>query len=101
VSCGMARDCTEERLLVANGLDRSIYSVATNGEMVLLRNLANDIPSDWIPTGLEYDPVTRTVLLSVGNELYRVDINDDTAPPELIGMFDEDVSNIQYLPICM
>jgi hypothetical protein len=101
VSCGMARDCTEERLLVANGLDRTIYSVATNGEVQVLRDLSADIPAEWLPTGLEYDPVTRTALLSIGTELWRVDINDDTVPPELIGMFDEEVSNLQYLPICM
>jgi hypothetical protein len=101
VSCGMARDCTEERLMFANGLDRTIYAVETNGEVTVLRDLSADIPGDWNPTGLEYDPVTRTVLLSTGIELYRVDINDPTAPPELIGMFDEIVSNLQYLPICM
>jgi hypothetical protein len=41
------------------------------------------------------------VLLSTGDELYRVDINDDTVPPELIGAFEDPVSNLQHLPICM
>jgi hypothetical protein len=101
VSCGMARDCTEERLLVANGLDRSIYSVGTNGELQLVRDLSAEIPAEWLPTGLEYDPVTRTALLSIGAELWRVDINDDSVPAELIGIFEDDVSNVQWLPICM
>jgi hypothetical protein len=101
VSCGMARDCAGDRLLFANGLDHVIYSVETNGEVALVRDLSAEIPGEWNPTGLEYEPITRTVLLSTGIELYRVDINDTTVPPELIGMFEEDISNLQYLPICM
>lgn len=101
VSCGMARDCTSERLLVANGLDRSIYAVGTDGELELVRDLSAEITANWNPTGLEYDPVTRTVLLSIGTELWRVDINDLAVPAELVGVFEDDVSNLQYLPICI
>ncbi len=102
VSCGTARDCTEGRLLVANGLDRTIYAVdERNGEATVLRDLSASIPANWSPTGLEYDPVTRTALLSIGAQLYRVDINDDSVAPQLIGTFAQSVSNLGYLPICM
>ncbi|MCX4246535.1 hypothetical protein [Paraliomyxa miuraensis] len=102
VSCGTARDCSQERLLLANGLDQTIYSVdPTNGEAEVLRDLSMTVPGPWSPTGLEYEPTTHSVLLSTGNELWRVDITDDTVDPELIGMFPSPVSNLQNLPICM
>jgi hypothetical protein len=101
-SCGMARDCTEDRFLLANGVDRAIYSVdRASAEATLLRDLSAFFPSTWNPTGLEYDPVTRTVLLSTGTELYRVNIEDDTVDPELLGGFGTQISNLQNLPICM
>jgi hypothetical protein len=100
-SCGMARDCTEGRLLLANGVDRIILGIdEETGVATELRDLSDFFPSTWNPTGLEYDPVTRTALLSTGEELYRVNLEDDS-DPELLGALAEDVSNLQYLPICM
>lgn len=102
VSCGMARDCRQDRLLVANGLDRTIYAIdPTNGEAEVLRDLSASIPGEWLPTGIEYDPTTNTALLSTGPDLYRVELDDDTVEPELLGTFDNLVSNLQYLPICL
>jgi hypothetical protein len=101
-SCGMARDCAESRLLLANGVERIIYGIdESTGVAEVLRDLSQFFPSTWNPTGLEYDPVTRTVLLSTGNELYRVDLTDDTLDPELMGSFGTQISNLQHLPICM
>jgi len=101
-SCGMARDCTEGRLLLANGVDRTIYGIdESTGEATVLRDLSAFFPATWNPTGLEYDPVTRTALLSTGTELYRIDLTDESVDPEPLGGFGTQVSNLQSLPICM
>jgi hypothetical protein len=101
-SCGMARDCTEGRLLLANGVDRTIYGIdEQTGVAEVIRDLSAFFPSTWTPTGLEYDPVTRSALLSTGTQLYRIDLTDDSIEPELLGGFGTQVSNLQYLPVCM
>jgi hypothetical protein len=101
-SCGMAYDCAQDRLLVANGIDWSIYSVdTTSGEATLLRDLDPFFgPAQWTPVGLAWEPISRTVYLSTGNLLYNVDIDDPVAPPTLVGPFVPSVSNLQYLPVC-
>jgi hypothetical protein len=100
-SCGMARDCTEGRLLVANGGTHDIFSVdEATGATLLLRDLTPYIgEGTWTPVGLEYDPVSRMVFLSTGNALYLVDLVNDVAPV-FITAFPEQVSNLQYLPVC-
>ncbi|MCX4241082.1 YncE family protein [Paraliomyxa miuraensis] len=99
-SCGTAFDCAQGRLLVANGIDSSIYSIDTSsGEATRLRDLAPSIPGPWSPVGLEWNPRTRRVFLSTGSELREVDIDDETTEPVLIGMFTE--TNLTYLPRCM
>lgn len=102
-SCGMARDCTEGRLLVANGIDHTIYSVdEATGTTEVLRDL-NGFPGlpggTWSPVGLEYDPVSQTAFLSTGGALYQVDLDNAVAPTFIAG-FPQQVSNLQYLPIC-
>ncbi len=101
-SCGMARDCGQGRLLVANGGNQNIYSVdELTGAATLVRNLTPYLgPGAWTPVGLEYDPVSRMAFLSTGNVLYSVDLENDV-PPVLIGNFAQPVSNLQNLPICM
>jgi hypothetical protein len=100
-SCGMARDCASDRLLLANGVDRAIYGIEpSTGDATLLRDLSAFFPSTWNPTGLEYEPTTHSVLLSTGTDLYRVNLEDDS-DPEPLGGFGTQVSNLQNLPICM
>jgi len=99
-SCGMAHDCTEDRLLVANGVDESIYSIDPGtGEATLLRDLDPFFMSPWSPVGLAYDPVDRIALLSAGSALISVDL-DSMDPPDFIDALPEPVANLQYLPIC-
>lgn len=101
-SCGTAYDCAGDRLLVANGVDQSIYSIdVATGEASLLRDLDAFFPGTWLPTGLEWNPLAGTVYLSTGAELYEVDIEDAMAPPVSIGFYGENVSNLQFLPICI
>ena len=101
-SCGTAFDCTAGRLLVANGIDQSIYSVdETTGEATLLRDLGGFIGGAWSPVGLEWNPVTRLAYLSTGPELYEIDLDDAMAPPVQVGFYGTQVSNLQYLPICI
>lgn len=100
-SCGMAFDCTEDRLLIANGIDQSIYSVdLATGAATVVRDLDADFPAPWLPTGLEYDPVSRNAYVSVGASLWEVDL-DSMDPPVLVGFYGQQVSNLQYLPICI
>ncbi|MEX1364724.1 MAG: hypothetical protein AB1Z98_16475, partial [Nannocystaceae bacterium] len=104
--CGMARDCTEDRLLIANRQNQSILSIdVATGMVTPVRDLqaelvALGIPWDG-PTGLEYDPVTRHAFLSVGAFLLDVDLAPVApAPTVVIGAYGQLVSNLQYLPIC-
>lgn len=102
-SAGTAYDCAQSRLLVANGIDWSIYSIDTaTGAATLLRDLDPYFGPAWTPVGLAWDPVSRTVYLSTGADLYTVDIDDPAAPPVNIGSFGpQPVSNLAYLPICL
>jgi hypothetical protein len=101
-SCGMAYDCAQDRLLVANGIDWSIYSVdPATGEATLVRDLDPFFGvAAWTPVGLAWEPITRTVYLSTGSLLYNVDIDDVAAAPVLMGPFGQTVSNLGYMPIC-
>jgi hypothetical protein len=97
---GMAYDCVQDRLLFANGSDWSIYRIdRASGVVTLLRDLSFFFGPAWSTVGLAWDPVSRTVYLSTGNELYDVDL-DMASDPMLIGTFSEPVSNLAYLPIC-
>lgn len=99
-SCDMAYDCAEDRLLVANGINNSIYSVdPSNGVAVNLRDLSGSFGGPWSSVGLEFDPVTHEVYLSVGKVLYRVPI-DGPGSHVNIGTAAWTLSNLQYLPVC-
>lgn len=104
--CGMARDCTQDRLLIANRQSQSILSVdVATGMTTVVRNLQAELATLGIPwdgpTGLEYDPVTRHAFLSVGAFLLDVDLDPVApAPTVVIGNYGQLVSNLQYLPIC-
>jgi hypothetical protein len=102
-SCGMAYDCAQDRLLVANGIDWSIYSVdPATGAATLVRDLGPYFgPGMWTPVGLAWEPVSRTVYLSTGQTLFNIDIDDAAAAPVQIGGFGGPVvSNLGYVPIC-
>jgi hypothetical protein len=100
-SCGMTFDCHTQQLLFASGFDGGIYRVdETNGELELIV----DVPGQWTPTGLGYDPIDRVVHLAANTELYRVAI-DGSDTIDMLGEFSfgfgaETVSNIDELPIC-
>jgi len=102
-SCGMAYDCAQDRLLLANGGDLSIYSIdPVTGVFTLLRDLDPFFGPAWTPVGLAWDPISRMVYLSTGPDLYMVDIDDVAAAPVLIGGFGGPiVSNLGYMPICI
>ncbi|MEM9454012.1 MAG: hypothetical protein AAGF11_07525 [Myxococcota bacterium] len=114
-SCGMAYDCTRNRLLLANGNDKKIYSIDLNdptSRAEVVRDLSGVLTENFEATGLEYDPTSQSVLLSTGESLYRVNIDneggDDEDQIEPLGHFrNEDtnlsanVSNLQYLPVDM
>ncbi|MCX4246537.1 NHL repeat-containing protein [Paraliomyxa miuraensis] len=100
-SCGTAFDCSLGRLLVANGIDHSIYAIDTStGEATLLRDLDPFFGAAWSPVGLEWNPLTRLAYLSTGPNLYEVDLDDVMAPPVNLGAYGESVSNLSYLPLC-
>ncbi|MCH9683999.1 MAG: hypothetical protein K0V04_21375 [Deltaproteobacteria bacterium] len=99
-SCGMAHDCHQSQLLIANGPDLAIYSVEIGtGVVGLVRDLTPFFAQPWIPTGIAYDPVSRNAYLSTGPTLYAVDL-DSLDPPVLVGFYGENVSNLQFLPLC-
>lgn len=106
-SCAMAFDCREGRLLLANGRDRTIYEVDVAAATVAtLVELSAQLPDPWLPTGLEYDPVTGWAWLSTGPELHYVELADG-GQAWTVGSFVEpvtheaaSVSNLQYLPAC-
>jgi len=100
-SCGMALDCANDRMLVANGVDQTIYSVdTTTGVATALRDLSAFFMGSWLPTGLEYDPVSRNVWVSTGQTLFTVDPDSADPPSFAAGAFVTEVSNLQNLPIC-
>lgn len=115
-SCGMAYDCVEDRLLVANGINHTIYSIdLATGVAQELRDLGayfnQNMP--WNPVGLEYDLMTKRIYISTGQTLYYVDLDmadgegvDDADIDAIPGAvfvnnFGQEVSNLQYLPICL
>lgn len=97
-SCGMAHDCVNDRLLVMNGIDGRLYGLDTTGTAELLLDISDDSVA-FTPTGLEYDPVSRGVYISTGQELVFGAI-DGTGLYAHVGFFSEPVSNLQYLPTC-
>ncbi|MEM9457505.1 MAG: hypothetical protein AAGF11_25220 [Myxococcota bacterium] len=100
-SCGMAYDCTQDRLLVANGVNQTIYSIdPTTVTATVVRNLDADFNNPWDPAGLAYDPTRQMAFISVGSDLFEVELNS-MMPPLYVGTFAEQVSNLQYLPNCM
>ena len=60
-SCGTAYDCAQDRLLLANGGDWSIYSIdPVTGLATLVRDLDPFFgPAIWTPVGLAWDPISR------------------------------------------
>ena len=111
-SCAMAFDCHDERLLVANGADRTIYEITESGLAAgtasVVVDLSEQLQQPWDPTGLEYDPVTGHAWLSAGWELHYVEL-EDGGRAHTVGRFVEpehslrtgtQVSNLQYLPVC-
>ncbi|MEM9456933.1 MAG: hypothetical protein AAGF11_22330 [Myxococcota bacterium] len=115
-SCGMAYDCVEDRLLVANGINHTIYSIdPATGVAQELRDLGNYFNQNapWDPVGLEYDLMTKRVYISTGQTLYYVDLDvdddegvndaniDEVAGAVFVNNFGQEVSNLQYLPICL
>ncbi len=98
--CGMAYDCAQDRLLVANGVNKTIYSVdPATGVATNLRDLTGFIAEPWNPVGLEYDLLTHHAYISTGSALYEVAVDSDE-PPVFINAFSQEVSNLQYLPLC-
>lgn len=96
-SCGMAYDCVEDRLLLANGKDRTIYELdPVKAELTVLLDLSDEFEDPWLPTGLAYDPRTRSVFLSTGSELWQVWLDELTT--KNLGSLGQSVSNLQYLP---
>ena len=100
-SCGMAYDCTQDRLLVANGVNQTIYSIEpATGATMIVRDLDADFANEWEPAGLGYDPTNQMAFISIGANLFTVELNS-MMPPMFVGAFPLPVSNLQYLPICM
>ena len=86
---------------MANGIDQSIYAIdPMTGAATVIRDLSAFFGATWLPTGFEYDPVSRSGYLSTGPSLFQIDLANPTAPT-FIGNFGDDVSNLQYLPICI
>jgi DNA-binding beta-propeller fold protein YncE len=100
-SCGMAWDCVNERLILANGLDGNIYAVETaSGDATLLAD--TDLVSD--PTGIEHDPATGNAWVASDDTLSEV-LLDGSNTVNTIGVFDDGlgtqvVSNLAWLPEC-
>ena len=69
------------------------------GAATVIRDLEEFFATTWIPTGFEYDPVTRSGLISTGPSLFRVEL-DGAAEPAFVGNFGAALSNLQYLPNC-
>ncbi|MEM9458710.1 MAG: hypothetical protein AAGF11_31325 [Myxococcota bacterium] len=113
-SCGMAFDCRENRLLFANGLDQNIYAIpeaefAPGADDMIDPTLVAELDPmvlsgelSWLPTGLEYDPTTQRAWLSTGINLYSIGIDGGMPLVDSFGAFPgaNEVSNLQYLPIC-
>jgi hypothetical protein len=102
-SCGMAYDCGQDRMLVANGINWRIYEIDTaTGAATMLRDLDPFFGPAWNPVGLAWNPVSRIAYLSTGGNLYTVDVDNPAAPPVNEGAYGagQQVSNLQYLPVC-
>ncbi|MEM9457504.1 MAG: hypothetical protein AAGF11_25215 [Myxococcota bacterium] len=100
-SCGMAYDCTQDRLLVANGINQTIYSVdPITATATVVRDLDADFENEWDPAGLAYDPTRQMAFISTGTVLFEIELNS-MMPPLFVGSLGGPVSNLQYLPICM
>ena len=94
VSCGMAWDCTKDRLIGAEDGTDSLFEIdRTTG---LAENfVTTTIPFDSV--GLEYDPTTQTFLASTSTELYRVD--DNTGETTDIGtMAVMNADDLEFVP---
>jgi hypothetical protein len=97
-SCGMAWDCVQQRLILANGLDGSVYQVnPVTGVASLLAE--TDLISD--PTGVEHDPASGLVYLASEETLSTVAL-DGSNTVETVGTFggSQTVSNLNYVPAC-
>jgi DNA-binding beta-propeller fold protein YncE len=100
-SCGMAWDCMNERLIVANGLDGNVYEIDdATGNATLLADTG--LTSN--PTGVEHDPATGNVWLASDDTLSEV-LLDGSNTVNTVGVFSDglgtpSVSNLAWLPSC-
>jgi hypothetical protein len=102
-SCGMSVDCHAQQLLYGHGPGGDVYYLdPATGDV----DLVADTNTTWSPTGVGYDPVTRTAWVSSGTQLRNVAL-DGSNMITTIGAFDQGlgfpptISNIEILPICI
>ena len=70
INSGLAYDCSEELIYVADQAGQQIFAVDTaTGQMQSFR--PTNVPFSSV--GLEFDNITRTLYASTGTELWRID----------------------------
>ncbi len=96
-ACGMAYDCTTDRLVAADASTNSLFTI----------DPSSGATSDFVSTGLslgsvglEYDPRSQSFLLSTGVSLYDVDYS--TGDTALIGTVapGTNVDDLVFYPEC-
>ena len=95
-SCGLTYDCSQNRLIGANGSTGEIFSINPNtGE-------AFDIIQTQVPfmsVGVEFDHATNLLLASTKTELYSVDTNNGNTT--FIGSLGgQNIDDLAYYPTC-
>ena len=95
-SCGLTYDCSENRLIGANGSTGEIFTVDPN------TGQAYDIIQTQVPfqsVGVEFDHASNLLLASTKTELYSVDTTNGYST--FIGLLGgENIDDLAYYPTC-
>jgi len=97
VNSGLAYDCTEELLYVADQAGQQIFAVdMATGQMQSFQ--PTNVPFDAV--GLEFDNLTRTLYASTGTELWRIDPYTGTGTFLATLQVGQTVNDLVLLPPC-
>ena len=75
-ACGLAYDSASEQLIGATASTGEVFHI-DSGTGNTFNHLPTEVPFEGV--GVEYDPITDSLLVSTGSSLYSVDLTDGSS----------------------